>query len=125
MADIDFLYVESQHERVKAALLENGFSGYKEGRKNDTYYRKPYVSVEAHRQLVPSDSSFYPYCSHVWERAHLAAGLTLGWKLPNGIVILAVTTDEILVRAVPLQNEYMIHETIQEMAVTAISMNNH
>ena len=74
MADIDFLYSESQHERVKATLLENGFSGYKEGRKNDTYYRKPYVSAEAHRQLVPSDSSFYPYCSHVWERAHLAAG---------------------------------------------------
>ena len=74
MGDIDFLYQESQHDQVKLALLENGFTGYKEGRKNDYYYRKPYVSVEAHRQLVPSDSSYYSYCSHVWQRAHIAGG---------------------------------------------------
>ena len=74
MEDIDILYQESQHKVVKSALLECGLSGYKEGRKNDTYYRKPYICVEAHRQLVPSASSFYPYCTKVWERAHIADG---------------------------------------------------
>lgn len=71
MSDIDFLYREEQHERVKAALLANGYTDYQAGRKNDTYCCKPYVCIEAHRQLVPSDSSFFAYCSHVWERAQL------------------------------------------------------
>ena len=74
MGDIDFLYQESQHDKVKQALLKNGFTGYKEGRKNDFYFRKPYVLVEAHRQLVPSDSSYFAYCSHVWQRAHVKSG---------------------------------------------------
>ena len=74
MVDIDFLYQESQHEQVKQALLDNGFTDYREGRKNDFYNRKPYVSVEAHRQLVPSDSSYYSYCSRVWQRSHIASG---------------------------------------------------
>lgn len=72
MGDIDFLYREEQHRIVKSSLLESGFSGYREGRKNDTYYQKPYVCVEAHRQLVPSDSCYYPYCSKVWERAQVS-----------------------------------------------------
>ena len=74
MGDIDFLYQESQHNQVKLALLENGFTGYREGRKNDFYYRKPYVCIEAHRQLVPSDSSYYTYCSRVWDRAQVSNG---------------------------------------------------
>ena len=74
MGDIDFLYQEAQHEIVKTSLLENGFYGFKAGRKNDTYYRKKNICVEAHRQLVPSDSSFFKYCSKVWERAHVANG---------------------------------------------------
>ena len=74
MGDIDFLYRESQHELVKASLLENGFSDYERGRKNDTDYMRPYVCVEAHRQLVPSDSSFFDYCSDVWTRAKLVKG---------------------------------------------------
>jgi hypothetical protein len=74
MSDIDFLYQESQHKIVKKALLEKEFSGYVEGRKNDTYYCLPHVCVEAHRQLVPSNSSYYSYCAKVWERAHLAEG---------------------------------------------------
>ena len=73
MGDIDFLYQEAQHRIVKKSLLENGFSEYREGRKNDTYYQKPYVCVEAHRQLVPSDSCYYPYCSKVWERAQVSS----------------------------------------------------
>lgn len=74
MGDIDFLYQETQHDQVKQALLENGFTDYREGRKNDFYERKPYVCVEAHRQLVPSDSRYYSYCSRVWHRAHVASG---------------------------------------------------
>ena len=74
MGDIDFLYQEAQHRIVKKSLLENGISEYREGRKNDTYYQKPYVCVEAHRQMVPSESSFFPYCSNVWERAHVSNG---------------------------------------------------
>lgn len=74
MGDIDFVYKDSQHEKVKLALLKNGFTDYKEGRKNDFYYRKPYVCVEAHRQLVPSDSSYYTYCSSFWQRAHITRG---------------------------------------------------
>ena len=74
MGDIDFLYQESQHDQVKPALLKIGFTDYREGRKNDFYYRKPYVCVEAHRQLVPSDSSYYYYCLGVWKRAHTASG---------------------------------------------------
>lgn len=74
MGDIDFLYNESQHVTVKKLLLANNFSDYRESRKNDIYYRKPYVCVEAHRQLVPSESRFYSYCSQVWDRAHVKEG---------------------------------------------------
>lgn len=96
MGDIDFLYQEMQHELVKSILLENGFSDYKQGRKNDTYYLKPHVCVEAHRQLVPSDSSFFPYCSNVWKRAHLKVGskycyeMTVEDELVFNIIHLAI-----------------------------------
>ena len=81
MGDIDFLYKETQHEVLKETLLASGFDNYREGRKNDTYSRKPYVCVEAHRQLVPSDSSYDDYCERVWERSKIKDGYRFRYEM--------------------------------------------
>ena len=68
-------------------------------RKNNTYYLRPHVCVEAHRQLVPSDSSFFPYCSGVWERAHLKEGTKYGYEM--------TTEDELVFNIIHLAIHFL------------------
>lgn len=71
MGDIDLLYKPIQHKEVYNLMLNLGFGDYQEGRKNDTYTRDKYIIVEAHRQLVSTESRFTDYLDKVWERAVL------------------------------------------------------
>jgi len=75
MGDIDFLYKSEHHKLLKQVMLDNGYGGYEEGRKNDTYRKSKNIVVEAHRQLVPSDSCFYEWCNKVWDRSILSNGM--------------------------------------------------
>lgn len=74
MGDIDVLYKSEQDKLFKSVMKSLHYSDPFEGRKNDKYVRKPFICVEAHRQLVASDSSYFDYCSRVWERAGVLDG---------------------------------------------------
>ena len=69
MGDIDILYKPEQHKKFRE-IMENElhYGDFEEGRKNDTYSKKPHLSIEAHRELVASSSYFAEYYSHVWDR---------------------------------------------------------
>lgn len=70
MGDIDILYKTDQHKRVYDLMMNTlGYDDYQEGRKNDTYTRDKYIVVEAHRQLVSTESEFIDYLDGVWDRA--------------------------------------------------------
>ena len=71
MGDIDLLYKPEQHYVFKDLMISLGYGNYQEGRKNDTYYRLPYIIVEAHRELVESGSKYSDYYRNVWQRAKL------------------------------------------------------
>lgn len=68
MGDIDLLYRDSQHAEVKEAMQQLGYEGFEEGRKHDHYFRKPFIGVEMHRELVASDSIYNAYYQDVWNR---------------------------------------------------------
>lgn len=69
MGDIDLLYKPEQHHAFKELMLLLGYGDYQEGRKNDTYFRPPFITVEAHRELVESGSDYAAYYKNVWSMA--------------------------------------------------------
>lgn len=81
MGDIDFLYKPEQHSLLKKMLIENGFDRFQEGRKNDIYRNNRNVILEAHRQLVPSESSFFSWCERVWERAVQSSDMKYSYEM--------------------------------------------
>jgi len=81
MGDIDVLYRVDQHELLKESLLGFGYSNYQEGRKNDTFSKGKYISLETHRQLVPSDSGFYEWCDGIWDRCSLLDGYSHSYAM--------------------------------------------
>lgn len=74
MGDIDILYRDTQHEQVKTMMKKLGYEGFQEGRKHDHYYRKPYVGVELHRELVSAESEYGVYYSDIWDRVQPRQG---------------------------------------------------
>lgn len=81
MGDIDVLYKINQHELLKESLLGFGYSNYQEGRKNDAFSKGKYISLETHRQLVPSDSRFYEWCNGIWDRCSLIDGYSHSYAM--------------------------------------------
>ena len=74
MGDIDLLYKPEQHHVFKTLMKELGYGDYQEGRKNDTYFRPPFITVEAHRELVESGSDYADYYKNIWQMAHPKGG---------------------------------------------------
>ena len=68
MGDIDILYQPQQHTKVKKVMKQLGYDQSVEGRKHDCYYRRPYLAVEMHRDLVEIDSVYTSYYETIWER---------------------------------------------------------
>ncbi len=81
MGDIDILYKPEQHKQVYELMKSLKYDGYQEGRKNDTYTRDPHIMVEAHRQLVSSESVFLDYLDSVWDRAVLCKGCSYTYEM--------------------------------------------
>lgn len=74
MGDVDILYREEQHGQMKQVMLQLEYQLGMEGRKHDHYFSNPFVSLEMHRALVPSDSRYSAYYEHVWDRLKLKEG---------------------------------------------------
>lgn len=81
MGDVDVLYRVEQHNQVRKIMEDLNYDGFEEGRKNDTYSRKPHIHIEAHRQLVSSESQFLKYLESVWERAVLEDDCKYTYKM--------------------------------------------
>lgn len=70
MGDIDILYKPEQHKEFYNLMMNSlNYEDFQEGRKNDTYTKNKFIVVEAHRQLVSTESEFIDYLDAVWERA--------------------------------------------------------
>lgn len=69
MGDMDILYKAEQHKEVKNLLRENGYTDFKSGLKHDSYLKKPFITVEMHRELVAANTIAESYYSDIWERA--------------------------------------------------------
>lgn len=81
MGDIDLLYKPEQHHIFKELMLSLGYGDYQEGRKNDTYSRPPFISVEAHRELVESGSDYAAYYRDIWQMAHPKDGMLYAYEM--------------------------------------------
>ena len=81
MGDIDLLYKPEQHHVFKTLMLSLGYGDYQEGRKNDTYSRPPFVTVEAHRELVESGSEYSDYYKNIWNMARPKSGMEYTFEM--------------------------------------------
>ena len=81
MGDIDLLYKPEQHHVFKTLMFSLGYGDYQEGRKNDTYSRPPFITVEAHRELVSSESDYADYYRDIWRLARPKYGKMFTYEM--------------------------------------------
>ena len=81
MGDIDLLYKPEQHHVFKTLMEDLGYGDYQEGRKNDTYSRPPFITVEAHRELVTSESDYADYYRNIWRMAQPKDGKVYTYEM--------------------------------------------
>lgn len=81
MGDIDLLYKPEQHHVFKTLMQSLGYGDYQEGRKNDTYSRRPFITVEAHRELVESGSDYAGYYCDIWQTAKPMNGMRYTFEM--------------------------------------------
>lgn len=74
MGDIDILYKPEQHKKVKELLFEMGYTDYESGLKHDHYSKRPFITLEMHRELVAANTLAETYYSDVWEKAQPREG---------------------------------------------------
>lgn len=68
MSDLDVLYKPNQHNELVRALNQLGYTYENKGQKHDFFKRLPFIFVEAHRDLVAADSSYYEYYKDFWDK---------------------------------------------------------
>ena len=81
MGDIDMLYKVEQHHVFKTLMFSLGYGDFQEGRKNDTYSRPPFITVEAHRELVSSESDYADYYRDIWQMAWPKDGMRYTYEM--------------------------------------------
>ena len=81
MGDIDLLYKPEQHRVFKILMQSLEYGDYQEGRKNDTYSRPPFITIEAHRELVESGSECTDYYKDIWHMAHPKNGMQYTYEM--------------------------------------------
>jgi hypothetical protein len=74
MWDIDILCKLDQAKEVHLAMRSLGYKNHVEGRKHDSYFMPPYVSIEVHRDLVDGENVFFDYYRDIWKRCKPRSG---------------------------------------------------
>lgn len=74
MGDIDILYKEEQQKKIREIMKSMEYQEPIEGRVHDTYVKRPYVNVEAHRKLVSADSAYSSYYENIWDKLSCREG---------------------------------------------------
>lgn len=74
MADVDILVDDANTKAVGKILTGRGFSCEHEGGNHDVYYRKPYMNLEIHRNILPEKYTFGGYFDHIFDRVLLKEG---------------------------------------------------
>ncbi len=70
MADMDILIKPEEKEKINSIMLSLGYEFYCESNHEYIYSKKPYVSVELHKRLIPSyNEDMYAYFGEGWDRA--------------------------------------------------------
>ena len=80
MVDMDILVREKDEEKAKEILLSLGLALDFDNGKDIVFLKKPFLTVELHRDLFQEDSFMYPYFSSAWERTEKADGTD--YKMP-------------------------------------------
>ena len=81
MGDLDILSKAEQTPLIRAAMKALDYTDFEEGRKHDHYHRKPYITVEMHRQLVPASSEFSEYYQDIWQRCQPRPGCAYSYTM--------------------------------------------
>lgn len=70
MSDIDILIKPDQYEKIVSVMENNGYSFALESDHEFVWRKKPFVSIELHKHLIPSyNRDFYSYFGDGWQLA--------------------------------------------------------
>lgn len=73
MSDIDILIRPSQYEKIKSVMEQSGYTFALESDHEFVWRKKPFVSIELHKHLIPSyNRDFYGYFGDGWHLAKVA-----------------------------------------------------
>ncbi len=68
MVDVDLLIDGRSSEKVKGLMSGLGYTLKAQGETHDVYLKKPFMTVEIHRHLMPERVSYRSYFDQVWSR---------------------------------------------------------
>lgn len=71
MTDVDILMKSKKAKDIKKLMSEAGFQLDQITTYHDVYIKKPFLSIELHRELIGKNSIYFNYFTKEWERASL------------------------------------------------------
>ena len=72
MADLDILIQEKDLNKAGEVLKEIGYSVEQIGGNHDVYYKKPFMNIELHRQMISQDYNTSKVFANIWDKIDLS-----------------------------------------------------
>ena len=68
MADIDILVEKGMLKKVKAVMKSLNYKVNKIGGNHDVYYKRPFMNIEMHRNMIDEKYEFAKYYQNIWSK---------------------------------------------------------
>lgn len=71
MADLDIIVQKKDLKKVKNIMMSLGYVVKQQGGNHDIYYKKPFMNVEIHRNMIDKSYELSKYYKNIWTKAIL------------------------------------------------------
>ncbi len=82
MADFDCLFDKKEAKKVKKIMLSLGYEiEHFNASNHDVYFKKPFMNVEMHRELVNDSYKISKYYKNIWQHLNVASGFKYQYEM--------------------------------------------
>lgn len=83
MADLDILIDKKQLKSAKKIMISLGYTINRLGGNHDIYYKKPYMNIELHREMIDESYMMSKYYKNIWDKVKLIPGRNYSFQLSD------------------------------------------
>lgn len=83
MADLDILIDKKQLKSAKKIMISLGYTINRLGGNHDIYYKKPYMNIELHREMIDESYMMSKYYKNIWDTVKLIPGKNYSYQLSD------------------------------------------